>query len=89
MGADMQFPFAPRFRRVHLWAAGVAAVICGDFVAWQPAFGQGRVGEMAPSYLGKVCLRQAGSRQANCKRLRSDVDRREEITTERMKETRE
>ncbi|CAE7944393.1 hypothetical protein AK812_SmicGene29956 [Symbiodinium microadriaticum] len=41
MGADMQFPFAPRFRRVHLWAAGVAAVICGDFVAWQPAFGQG------------------------------------------------
>ncbi|CAE7614936.1 unnamed protein product [Symbiodinium natans] len=41
MGHDMQFPFAPRFRRIHLWAAGVAAVICGDFVAWQPAFGQG------------------------------------------------
>ncbi|CAE7529846.1 unnamed protein product [Symbiodinium pilosum] len=41
MGHDMQFPFAPRFRRLHLWAAGVAAVICGDFVAWQPAFAEG------------------------------------------------
>ena len=47
MGHDMQFPFAPRFRRIHLWAAGVAAVICGDFVAWQPAFGQGQQEKIA------------------------------------------
>ncbi|CAJ1392102.1 unnamed protein product [Effrenium voratum] len=38
---DGHFPSAPRVKRPHLLAAGVGAVICGDFVAWQPANGQG------------------------------------------------